>query len=149
MKSKKSGGVTRAFASLFHGRQDAFGLMQGEKIVAVRRPVSLLHYRLHLEGKLRLGIYPLLPDGTTRFLALDFDGPQAQQSAFEVFHCSRHYSLPLAWEISKSRGVHLLLFFSEPVLAQNARLVARMLLDEAGVQAEISPKQDALPEGGL
>jgi len=134
---------------LFQGRLDAFGLIQGEKIMAVRRPVSLLHYRLHLEGKFRLGIYPLLPGGVTHFLALDFDGPQAQQSAFKVFHCAVHFDLPLAWEISKSRGVHLWLFFSAAVSARDARLVARMLLDEAGVQAEIFPKQDVLPEGGL
>jgi hypothetical protein len=137
------------FALLFRGRQDAFGLMQGEKIMAVRRPVSLLHYRLHLEGMLRLGIYPLLPRGVTHFLALDFDGPQAQQNAFKVFNCARHLELSLAWEISKSRGVHLWLFFSAPVSAWAARRIARMLLDEAGEQAEIFPKQDVLPEGWL
>jgi len=149
MSHDRSGEV-KAFASLFHGRPDAFGLMQGEKIMAVRRPVSLLHYRLHFEGKLRLGIYPLLPGGVTHFLALDFDGPEAEQSASEVFNCARHLELPLAWEISKSRGVHLWLFFSAPVPARDARLIARMLLDEAGVpRAEIFPKQDGLPEGGL
>ena len=148
MRRERSGEV-KTFASLFHGRQDAFGLMQGEKIMAVRRPVTLLHYRLHLEGKLRLGIYPLLPGGMTHFLALDFDGSLAEESAFEAFTCTLHFGLPLAWEISKSRGVHLWLFFSAPVSARAARRVARMLLEEAGVQAEIFPKQDALPEGGL
>jgi hypothetical protein len=148
MKRERSRAL-KAFASLFQGRLDAFGLMQGEKIMAVRRPVSLMHYRLHLEGKLRLGIYPLLPGGVTHFLALDFDGPKAEQGAIEVFHCAVHYDLPLAWEISKSRGVHLWLFFSAPASARDARLVARMLLDEAGTQAEIFPKQDGLPEGGV
>jgi hypothetical protein len=137
------------FASLFHGRQDAFGLMQGEKVMAVRRPVSLRHYRLHLEGRLRLGIYPLLSGGVTHFLALDFDGPQAWEQAIEVFHCATHYSLPLAWEISKSGDVHLWLFFSAPALARDARLLARVLLDEAAVRAEVFPKQDSLPGGGL
>jgi hypothetical protein len=137
------------FAALFRGRQDAFGLMHGDRIMAVRRPVSLLHYRLHLEGKLRLGIYPLLPQGLSHFLALDFDGPQAQQSASEVYACALHFDLALAWEMSKSRGVHLWLFFSAAASARHARLVARMILDEAGVKAEIFPKQDALPEGGL
>lgn len=148
MRNERSEEV-KAFASLFRGRQDAFGLMQGEIIMAVRRPVSLLHYRLHLKGTLRLGIYPLLPGGVTHFLALDFDGPQAQRFAFHVLNCANHFNLPLAWEISKSKGVHLWLFFSAAASAHDARLVARMLLDGAGVQAEIFPKQDVLPEGGL
>ena len=139
----------KVFASLFHGRRDAFGLMQGGKIIAVRRAVSLLHYRLHLEGKLRLGIYPLLPGGLTRFLTLDFDGPQAWDSAFEVFKCAGHFGLPFAWEISKSGDVHLWLFFSVAGSARNVRLVAKMLLDEACVQAEVFPKQDGLAKGGL
>jgi TOTE conflict system, Archaeo-Eukaryotic Primase domain/Primase C terminal 1 (PriCT-1) len=138
-----------AFASLFRGRQDAFSRMQGENIKAIRRPVSLLQYRLHLEGRFRLGIYPLLPGGLTHFLALDFDGPQAQQNAFEVYHCAVHFELSLAWEKSKSGGVHLWLFFSAPVSARGVRLVARMLLKESAVQAEIFPKQDVVPEGWL
>lgn len=139
----------KRFTSLFRGRTDAFGVMQEGRIVAVRRSVSLLHYRLHLEGKIRLGIYPLLPKGLTHFLALDFDGHRAHEWAFEVFSHSRHFDLPLAWEVSKSRGVHLWLFFPEPAPARDVRLVARMLLDESGVQAEIFPKQDAVPEDGL
>lgn len=137
------------FASLFRGRPDAFGLMQDGKIAAVRRPVSLRHYRNHLEGKVRLGIYPLLSDGWTFFLALDFDGPPAWESAWRVFQRSQHFRIPFIWEVSKSGDVHFWLFFSEPVAARDARRVAGMLLEESGVKAEIFPKQDALPEGGM
>jgi hypothetical protein len=137
------------FVSLFRGRQDAFGLLQGGKIMAVRRPLTLIQYRLHLAGKLRLGVYPLLPDGHTCFLALDFDGPGADCSARRVFERALHHGLSLAWEISKSRGVHLWLFFAEPVPARDARSLGRVLLDEAKASAEIFPKQDRLPAGGL
>jgi hypothetical protein len=123
--------------------------MQKGKIFAVRRSLSLSHYRLHLEGKHRLGVYPLLPDGTTRFLAFDFDGPDAVQTARRVYAWAKPYGLPLAWEISKSRGIHLWLFFSEPVSAKDVRHVARIILDKAHARAEIFPKQDALPEKGL
>lgn len=139
----------RHFASLFRGRRDAFGLMRDGKIVAVRRPVSLLHYRHHLEGRIRLGIYPLLSDGRTHFLALDFDGPASREAAWTVFHRSGHFHLPFVWEVSKSGDVHLWLFFSDPVMARDARLVARMLLEESGVRAEVFPKQDAVPENGV
>src|ERR1700688_1561139 len=117
MRNTRSGKV-EAFASLFRGRRDAFGLMRRGIIITVRQPVSLLHYRLHLEGKLRLGIHPLMPGGMTRFLALDFDGPQAWERAFEVFHCAVNFDLPLTWEISRSGDVHLWLFFSAPAPAR-------------------------------
>ncbi|MFZ5862433.1 MAG: TOTE conflict system archaeo-eukaryotic primase domain-containing protein [Nitrospirota bacterium] len=137
------------FAALFCGRSDAFGVLQAGRICAVRRPLSLIQYRLHLEGKLRLGIYPLLPDGHTHFLALDFDGPQAEYAADRASVVAAQHGLTLCREISKSRGVHLWLFFNEPVLARDTRLIALMLLREAGVKAEIFPKQDALPADGV
>lgn len=140
-------GELDAFALLFRGRRDAFGLMRGENFIVVHQPVSQRHYRQHLQGKIRLGIFPLLPAGVIHFLAMDFDGPKAQEAASDVFASASHVGLPLAWEISKSGDVHLWLFFSAPVPARAARLVARMLLDEAGVQAEIFPKQDVVPKG--
>jgi len=138
-----------AFASLFCGRRDVYGLMERGNFIAVHRTISLLHYRLHLEGKLRLGIYPLMSGGMIHFLVLDFDGPESWERAFEVFDGAVNFDLPFAWEISRSGDVHLWLFFSAPASARTARLVARMLLDEAGAKAEIFPKQDGLPEGGV
>lgn len=139
----------RPFVALFRGRTDAFGLMQKGKPFAVRRPISPLHYRLHLEGKIRLGIYPLLPDGRIHFIVFDFDGPESLLSALAVADHARHFALPLVWEISKSGDWHLWLFFHEPVSAGDARLVARMLLEEAGVKTEVFPKQDRVPGDGL
>jgi hypothetical protein len=139
----------KRFASLFQGRRDAFGLMQRGSILTVRHPLSLLHYRLHLTGRRRLGIYPLLPNGSTSFLVLDFDGPDAERAARKVYDRAPHYGLPFAWEISKSRGIHLWLFFSETVSALDVRRIARGVLKDASVQAEIFPKQDDLPQNGL
>lgn len=137
------------FARMFQGRTDAFGVLQGGRIFAVRRPLSLAQYRLHLEGRLRLGVYPLLPDGKTYFLAFDFDGREAERAADAVLDRASRHHVALCREISKSRGVHLWLFFSEPVPAREARSVGRMLLAEAGVNAEIFPKQDLLQDDGL
>lgn len=153
-KEKEAGRMNRRidlqhFASLFRGRRDAFGLMQDGKIAAVRRPVTLSHYRDHLKGRIRLGIYPLLSNGRISFLALDLDGPGAWEAARKVYHRARHFVLPFVWEVSKSGDVHLWLFFSEPVATRDARRVAGMLLEESGVRGEVFPKQDALPEGGL
>lgn len=137
------------FAALFRGRSDAFGVLQAGQIWAVRGSVSLVQYRLHLEGKVRLGVYPLLRDGHTHFLALDFDGPQAERAADAVFERASHHGLALCREISKSRGVHLWMFFGERVPARDARTVALTLVAEAGVKAEIFPKQSVLPAEGV
>jgi len=137
------------FAGLFRGRSDAFGVLQAGRICAVRGELSLVQYRLHLEGRLRLGLYPLLPDGHTHFLALDFDGPEAERAADEVFERASQHGLTLCREISKSRGVHLWMFFSAPVPARDVRMVALMLLAEAHVKTEVFPKQDVLPADGV
>ncbi|MEW6682631.1 MAG: primase C-terminal domain-containing protein [Nitrospirota bacterium] len=137
------------FAALFRGRPDAFGVLQAGRICAVRRRLTLAQYRLHLEGKLRLGVYPLLHDGHTHFLALDFDGPQAEGAEDVVVERASQYGLALCREISKSRGGHLWLFFAESVPARDARAVALTLLAKAGVKAEIFPKQDVVPANGL
>ena len=82
------------FVGLFRGRTDAFGLMQKGKPFAVRRPLSLLHYRLHLEGRIRLGVYPLLPDGRIHFLAFDFDGSESLIAARFIW---RKHPLASLW----------------------------------------------------
>lgn len=146
---KGTRGDVERFVSLFHGRQDAFGLMQGGRIMAVRGPLSVAQYRLHLEGQLRLGVYPLLQDGHTSFLAIDFDGPEAERSADAVFERASQHGLNMSREISKSRGVHLWLFLSEPVPSRDARGVPLRLLAETGLKAEVFPKQDLLPTDGL
>lgn len=141
-------GDLERFGGLFRGRSDVFGVLQAGRICAVRGELSLVQYRLHLEGKLRLGVYPLLPDGHAHFLAFDFDGPEAERSADAVFERASQQGLAVCREISKSRGVHLWLFFREPVLARDARSVALVLLGGAGVKTEIFPKQDLVPADG-
>jgi hypothetical protein len=137
------------FASLFAGRSDAFGILTDGRPYAVRTTLTLRHYGHHLAGRLRLGVYPLLSDGTTRLLALDFDGPTSHDDAWRVYCRASHFKLPFLWEVSKSGDVHLWLFFSAPVLSRDIRRVSRLLLEEAGVRAEINPKQDQLSNGVL
>lgn len=56
------------FASIFSGRTDAWGALHGQ---AVKEPVTLEHHRRHLQGRVSLGIYPLLLNGRIRWLAID------------------------------------------------------------------------------
>jgi len=65
-----NGKIVEGFASLFRGRSDAWGKVEGG---CVRETLTPEHYRRHLEGKTSLGIYPLLPSSDVNFLAIDVD----------------------------------------------------------------------------
>ena len=59
-----------AFASLFKGRTDARGTMDGG---CLKEPVTIQSYQRHLQGDESLGVYPLLDNGTCWFAAVDLD----------------------------------------------------------------------------
>jgi len=85
--------------------------------------------RNHLTGKQTIGIYPLLPDETCWFLALDFDKKSWMADAFAFLATCRHFQVPAAVERSRSgNGAHVWTFFDRPVLATDARRLGCALL---------------------
>lgn len=118
----------------------------------------------HLEGKDEyardvIGIYPILEDDMTFFVAVDFDGDNWKQdiSAFRVI-CTE-YDVSVAVERSRSgNGAHAWFFFNDPVTASSARKLGSGLLTRAmDKRHEIKfksydrlfPNQDSLPNGGF
>jgi superfamily II DNA or RNA helicase len=102
---------------------------------------------MHLTGKLVAGVYPLLPDNTTWFLALDFDGAKAAQDAVAVFRQCRQRELPALLERSRSgNGFHVWLLFDKPIAAEKARKLGRYLIDSAKIGSKsfdrFFPSQD-------
>ena len=119
---------------------------------------------LHLRGNDVLGrdvigVYPILPDDTCRFLALDFDDEGWQENVTQVRSVCARWELPCAVERSRSgQGAHLWLFFSEPVSCAEARRLGTALLTaamETGGTLKLAsydrmfPNQDTLPKGGF
>ena len=119
---------------------------------------------LHLRGNDALGrdvigVYPILPDDTCHFLALDFDDEGWQENVIQVRSVCAHWELPCAVERSRSgQGAHLWLFFSEPVPCAEARRLGTALLTaamETGGTLKLTsydrmfPNQDTLPKGGF
>src|SRR5579863_3410907 len=111
----------------------------------------------HLEGEIELGVYPLSRDDRCAFLACDFDGTSWVLDALALHDAARASGIPAALERSRSgEGAHVWIFFTEPVLAADARRIGFHLLREAmAARAELDlasydrffPAQDLLPRG--
>jgi hypothetical protein len=56
----------------------------------------------HLRGNIVAGIYPMLPDETCRFLAIDFDEAEWQVDISEVRNVCAGFDIPVAVERSRS-----------------------------------------------
>ena len=134
------------FATLFHGRTDAHGLGRG----AVKRTAATLEdYAAHLDGKHPdggIGIFPLRPDGTVLWAAIDLDEPN-----FELARNLQSLLPGQTWiERSRSGNAHIWAFFTEPIAAWVPRGLMKMALQAHGRKdVEVFPKQDRLPDGIL
>lgn len=115
--------------------------------------------RQHLTGKVTAGVYPLLPDDTCYFLAMDFDGEAWQADVLSVRESCGRFEVPTAIEISRSgEGAHLWIFFDRAVAARDARALGTALLThtcarrrvlELSSYDRLFPNQDRLPQGGF
>ena len=110
-------------------------------------------------GRDVVGIYPILPDDTCRFLTLDLDDKGWQEEAALLRSICTAWDIPCAIERSRSgNGAHLWLFFTHPVPCTDARRLGTVLLTaamERGGTLKLSaydrmiPNQDLLPKGGF
>ena len=113
----------------------------------------------HLAGKIVAGVYPLLPDDSCWFLAVDFDDAEwrADSTAF-VLSC-RTAGVPVSLEISRSgAGAHAWIFFAQAVPARDARQLGSALLSHTCATTRqlalssydrLFPNQDTMPAGGF
>ncbi len=120
-------------------------------------------------GPFRIGAYTPAPDGTTRWLCLDFDGgkhPGAlanpKAATLGVYRAFHQADIAAYLEQSGSgEGWHLWVFFSPPMSAKKARALAYALMPaevtlasreqiktDAGRGIEVFPKRNQIKEGG-
>jgi hypothetical protein len=135
---------------LFRGRRDVYGKQTRDgRIVTAHRPLTPEVIQGHLAGWHRVGVHPVLDDGTAWWGCCDFDdGSVAAPSA--VREVLSRAGLPCHIERSKLKGHHVWLFFPAPRPTAEIRAILRGVLAKAGEwQAEMFPKQDALKEGGV
>lgn len=113
----------------------------------------------HLRGRHVMGLYPLLPDETCWFLAVDFDKAAWREDVDAFAQTCRRREIPFVVERSQSgNGAHVWFFFESPVSARAARRMGCLLLTETmDRRHELSmesydrlfPSQDTLPKGGF
>ena len=113
----------------------------------------------HLLGRDTIGIYPLLPDETCCFLAVDFDKKTWEYDSLAFLETCRELSVPAALERSRSgNGGHIWIFFDHALPAITARKLGCMILTrtmerrhQLGLDSydRFFPNQDTMPKGGL
>ena len=129
-------------------------------LLPLTKEVINAHLRNNNENGVGIaGIYPLLPDETCLFLAIDFDEEKWEDDIkiFRSVCCT--YNIPVVIERSRSgNGAHAWIFFEESVTAISARKLGNALLTKAmSVRHEIRfssydrmfPNQDFMPKGGF
>ena len=113
----------------------------------------------HLAGRQTLGVYPILTDETTWFVAADFDGSSWRDDAMAFATSCRELGLPASVEISRSgEGAHVWIFFAAPIPARDARQLASAAITRACARHRtlafasydrLFPSQDTIPKGGF
>ncbi|WP_207907567.1 TOTE conflict system archaeo-eukaryotic primase domain-containing protein [Effusibacillus lacus] len=113
----------------------------------------------HLKGRHTIGIYPLLPDETCWFLAVDFDKTTWKEDSSCFLETCKQMKIPAALERSRSgNGAHVWIFFDNPVLASLARQLGCLILTrtmdkryQIGLDSydRLFPNQDTMPKGGF
>jgi len=87
----------------------------------------------HLDGFHQIGVYPLLQDNTTLFLAADFDKANWQDEAVIFLNACKEKEVPAYLERSRSgKGGHVWIFFNKTYPAVRSRKIFISILEESG-----------------
>lgn len=113
----------------------------------------------HLAGKHTIGVYPLMPDDTCHFLAVDFDEAEWQDDVLAFAQSCDDLGVPVTLETSRSgNGAHVWVFFADRVLARDARRLGSALISHTCARTRqlklssydrLFPNQDTMPKGGF
>lgn len=178
----------RLFKSLFKGREDVFAVrwekgkkngympayhfdsymyrlhkMKGGNFKDYKDktylPLTDQQLLKHFNGEQLIGIYPLLQDNTSWFIAADFDKEKWAVECRTFIKICKEQEIPAYLERSRSgNGGHIWIFFDKPYPAIRSRKILTSLLEQAGIFSvfdksssfdRLFPNQDFLSGKGL
>lgn len=88
----------------------------------------------HLNGRKLIGMYPLLEDNTSWFIAADFDKANWEDESRKLIDVSKEKGIPAYLERSHSgKGGHVWMFFKELYPAIKSRSILTELMEQAGI----------------
>lgn len=150
----------RQFHELFAGRDDVYGTYaisgasksteKGQKRTGraktVSEPVTDEIWEAHLKGEKSLGVVPIRLDGTVSWFAIDVDTYNDDNIATKLAKKVNRLNLPLVLCRTKSGGIHMFCFLTEPAQASDVREHAEKYVAALGLpkKTEIFPKQEAI-----
>ncbi|PKP18070.1 MAG: restriction endonuclease subunit R, partial [Bacteroidetes bacterium HGW-Bacteroidetes-21] len=98
------------------------------------KPVTESEIEKHLKGEQFIGIYPLLTDNTSWFIAADFDETNWIEQCRSFIRICSENGIPAYLERSRSgNGGHVWIFFEKPYPAVKSRKIVISLLQKSGV----------------
>jgi len=113
----------------------------------------------HLNGEQLIGVYPLLTDNTSWFLAADFDKENWVEQCKKFISACKQRGIPAYLERSRSgNGGHVWIFFEHPYPAIRSRKIFISILEQSGAFSSFDksssfdrlfPNQDFLSGKGL
>lgn len=123
------------------------------------KPLNDQELLKHLNGEQVVGLYPLLQNNTSWFIAADFDELNWVDECRSFLKICEEHSLPAYLERSRSgKGGHVWVFFEEPYEAFRSRKIVLTLLEKSGIISifdknssfdRLFPNQDTLSKKGV
>lgn len=159
-KGNKSGYVPSCNVDPYHYRvHQAKGGTFSNYPDKTYRELTDSQIRKHLEGEQFLGIYPLMPDNSSFFIASDFDGETWLPECQKFINACRELDIPAYLERSRSgNGGHVWIFFAEAYAAFKSRRIVTSILETTGAFSifdkassfdRLFPNQDSLSGKGF
>lgn len=139
-----------SFLSLFDGNRDAYGVTEvGDIVNGKAQSKSRLVYdtvtpaviQRHLEGSVSIGVAPIRSDGTCNFGAIDID--DYKYNLNDVVAAIEDFRMPLCPCYSKSKKLHIYIFFEDATPAEDVQNILRWYARAfaCGKKVEVFPKQ--------
>ena len=111
------------------------------------KPFEINAIESHITGEKTCGIYPLMEDNTSYFLAVDFDKENWEESILKLYRTCEKFGVHAYIERSRSgNGGHLWIFFEDAFPAEQSRKIMFEMLRHSGIisQFEKEPSFDRL-----